>query len=111
MKKQLTTLMIVLGLATAAIAQDKMKNDQMAQDKMAQDKMSDGKMAERQEDQAVQEASQEGPDASQDIRRHDEERQDAGKDVRRQNEGHGARRQGEEVSLHDSPDRAATFAV
>jgi len=26
MKKQLTTLMIVLGLATAAIAQDKMKN-------------------------------------------------------------------------------------
>src|ERR1700744_2840964 len=42
MKKQLTTLMIVLGLATAAIAQDKMKDDKMAQDKMAQDKMSDG---------------------------------------------------------------------
>jgi hypothetical protein len=30
MKKQLTTLMIVLGLAAAAIAQDKMKDDQMA---------------------------------------------------------------------------------
>jgi pentapeptide MXKDX repeat protein len=28
--------MIVLGLATAAIAQDNMKDDKMAQDKMAQ---------------------------------------------------------------------------
>ena len=43
MKKQLTTLMIVLGLATAAIAQDKMKNDQMAKDKMSDGKMLDGK--------------------------------------------------------------------
>ena len=29
MKKQLTTLMIVLGLAAAASAQDKMKDDKM----------------------------------------------------------------------------------
>jgi len=43
MKKQLTTLMIVLGLATAAIAQDKMKDDKMAQDKMSDGKMADGK--------------------------------------------------------------------
>src|SRR5260370_7412128 len=53
MKKQLTTLMIVLGLATAAIAQDKMKNDQMAKDKMSDGKMLDGKKTKHSKKQAT----------------------------------------------------------
>jgi len=99
MKKQLTTLMIGLGLAAAAIAQgqDERRPNGPGQNGGRQNvgaaRCRTARVSRRQEGQAVQEASQEGPEmpakTSDDMMKSDKMPE---KNVRRQNEGHAARR-------------------